>query len=573
MKARLPALLLAVVLLGIHLALGFGFIRSAAPTYDEPVHLASGYSYLKTGRYRLNIMDHPPLAEMWAAAPLLALGPRLLLQHPDWVAGRAYHYADRFLYRNRVDADRMLGAARRFAFVTWTALLAGAVLAWGALAAGPAALAGAAAAYAFCPALSSNLALVTTDGGATAFFFLTCFLLYLAGRLVSGIRSFMLWGLAGACFGLANAAKFSMIVLGPIALATAVADWRMRPRPRPRAPGPQAAVFLAVGLLMLAAVYRFGQFPLYWEGLRATLERLGEGRSTFFLGRHSTTGFALYFPAALSVKTPLALWALAALGAWALPRREKPWALLPPLLYLAAALTAKVQIGFRHVLPVVPFLILWAGVGAAWLWSRARRGLCRGALAVLLCWQAVSVVLVHPHHLAYFNELAGGPSGGWRWLVDSNLDWGQELGALARELQGLGSPPVYLSYFGTADPSYYGIRYVPVAMPGHVEREGDALDPSASGRVLLAVSATNLQCAYFADKTLFDWLKARTPLARVGHAVFLYDLTGDGQAYQRLARLLAMSGRPGAARTLLRSRPASGKPAATEARRASALNS
>ena len=69
------------------------------------------------------------------------------------------------------------------------------------------------------------------------------------------------------------------------------------------------------------------------------------------------------------------------------------------------------------------------------------------------------------------------------------------------------------------------------------------MDPSLSGRVLFAVSVTNLQCVYFADKTLFDWLKARAPLRTPGRSIFLYDLSSDKEGKRRLARLLALSGR------------------------------
>jgi hypothetical protein len=81
---------------------------------------------------------------------------------------------------------------------------------------------------------------------------------------------------------------------------------------------------------------------------------------------------------------------------------------------------------------------------------------------VLLSWHAVESVRISPHYLAYVNQLAGGPSNGYKHLADSSLDWGQDLPALKQWLdrQGLqpqGAPRVYLSYFGTGRPEYYGI--------------------------------------------------------------------------------------------------------------------
>ncbi|MBI3504996.1 MAG: glycosyltransferase family 39 protein [Proteobacteria bacterium] len=566
-------------LLLIHLGLAVSFIASASPTYDEPVHLAAGYSYWKTGRLRLNIMDHPPLAEMTSALPLLALNPALMTSSPEWQAGRLYHFADKFLFTNRVPAERLMRWARLFTFVLWSALLAVFLLRWARRLGGDEAMVGAAAVYAFSPALLSNLPLVATDGASAVLAFAACALLAEGG----GPRR---WAAAGVCAGLANAAKFNMILLPGIVLACLLTERESSPEPKPTVPWAGLAAFAGAGILALAAAYGFGQFPLYWKGLGATLARLDEGRSAFFFGRYSTQGFLLYFPAALLVKTPLAALALAGVGVWAILRKARAgreyapgaageeslrargagrdnapgtagkeydlsrgaWAFLPAALYLAAAMRSKVDIGYRHVLPVVPFMILWAGAGAGWLWTRGRgaAALC----AALLAWQAGSVLRLRPHYLAYFNELVGGPAGGLRALADSNLDWGQDLPGLARELRRLGDPPVYLSYFGTADPSYYGIKYVPVAMPGTVERAGDAVDPAASGRVLLAVSATNLQCVYFADKTLFDWIRTRAPLEVIGHSIYLYDLTGDKDAYRRLAALLAASGNPKAAAAL-----------------------
>ena len=541
-----PAWALAALFLASFVALGVGFIRSAGPTYDEPVHLASGYSYLATGRYRLNIMDHPPLAEMWGAAPLLMWRPHLFTMNRDWTSGRLYHYADDFFYGNKVPGGRMLNAGRLFCLLSWTLLLGWALCWWAERLGGAPAACASVFALACTPMLISNLSLVTTDGASSVFFFLTFWLLSFESRPLP------VWACAGACAGLALASKFNMILIGPAAALALLLDWRMRPRPRPPFPLGGAAAAAGVCALALAAVYRFHELPLYFDGLAATLSRLNQGRSSFLHGRHSTAGFALYFPIALLIKTPLPILAagLSTAALWlARPRREHLWVLVPMLGYFAAAMSAKVQIGARHLLPMIPFLALAAGCGLAALWRKVPWG---KALAVLLgLWAAVSVLRVQPFHLAYFNELIGGPKNGWLWLVDSNLDWGQDIQELARELRGLGNPPIYLSYFGTADPSAYGIRYIPLAFTMNIERAGDDVDPAKSGRALFAISATNLQGVYYADNTVFDWLKSRKPIKTPGHSIFLYDLSGDREGRKELASLLVMTGRPGAAKSLL----------------------
>jgi hypothetical protein len=362
-------------------------------------------------------------------------------------------------------------------------------------------------------------------------------------------RSLRRWLLTGTLVGAALAAKFNMILLPPLLLFCLLAESRVEKGIKAQ---PLAAGLAALcGLAALALVYGGAGPGLWWKGLSATLSRLSEGRSAFLLGRHSTEGWWWYFPAAMLVKTPLPLLGLAALGVWSLraqPRREWAWLLLPPALYLAAALTSKTQIGYRHVLPLYPFLAVLGGLGAAFLWNAGAKG--RGAASLAALWLAVSVGRGHPHHLAYFNELAGGRAGGAAWLADSNLDWGQDLPGLAAELRARGNPPVLLGYFGSDDPAARGLRYVPLATVANVERPGNAaLEKGAP--LLFALSQTNRAGVYYRDKSLYAWLGSRVPVAAPGGSIFLYDLTADEEGRARVAALLASSGRSGDAKTAM----------------------
>lgn len=524
-------------------ALGAGLIRSSGPSYDEPVHLSAGYTDLARGCCRLNALDHPPLAEMWAALPLLALRPDTFPSHPYWLERRVYHYGDLFLFHNKVGADMLLSTARAFNLLSLSAVLSCLVVLWCLRLGGAPAAAGGAVAVGFCVPWFSNAALVTTDSMSSLLFFASFAVLSVRDR------SWRRWAVAGALTGLALAAKFNMILLPPLLAFCLLAEARVeKSKPRPA----HWLLAAACAVLALALVYGAAGPGLWWRGLDATLSRLSEGRAAFLLGRHSTSGWWWYFPAALLVKTPLPLLLAAAWGAWSLRGRARAaqaaWLLLPPAFYLAAALTSKTQIGYRHVLPLYPFLCVLAGLGAGALWGTGARG--RAAAAALAAWLGVSVLRNHPHHLAYFNELAGGRDGGAAWLADSNLDWGQDLPALAAELRGRGNPPVVLAYFGVDDPAARGLRYVPLGVVSNVERPGNAaLETSAP--LLLAVSQTNRAGVYYRDKGLFDWLRSRAPVAAPGGSIFLYDLTADAEGRARLAALLASSGRSGDAKTAL----------------------
>ena len=293
----------------------------------------------------------------------------------------------------------------------------------------------------------------------------------------------------------------------------------------------------------MALVYKF-DLGLYWDGLSTTLRRLDTGRSSFAMGRHTLTGVWWYFPAAAALKTPLLVMLAAGLGALSVLRRFRRdylWLLLPPAFFLAAALSAKVQIGYRHIMPAMPFLAALAGVGLARLYAPGgRRAWLAAVLAALI---PVSALTAHPHYLAYFNQLAGGPANGYKYFVDSNLDWGQDVKSLGAHLAGRGNPPVIFSYFGVARPENYGIAYAPLGMISNAELRGTGVKVCGMKDVLLAVTATNLQATYYSDKKTYDWLKARRPVFSAGYSIFLYDLTRDPEGLQKLAALLDREGR------------------------------
>ncbi len=555
-RYRVPRVL-ALAALVLHLLGGLAFIRSAAPTYDETVHLASGYSYLATGRYAMNIMDHPPLSEMLSALPLLALRPSAFSGHPYFLRALPYHYGDLFLYQNTVPAEKLLDTGRVFTFLVWTALLVwllwsfvsrmeGAAAAWLAL-----------AVFALMPVFISNDALVTTDAAA-AVFYLASFAL--AWRFTAAARvevaskggkkqlfvaagELRLWAAAaGLAAGLAMASKFSMFVVPPLVAVFWIADDLRWPRLKLPALLGYIALYLAVCLLTVALIYKF-DLPLYFSGLSETLKRLGQGRSSFAMGSYTVQGVWWYFPAALAVKTPLVALGAAFAGAWLAVKRFRKdylWLLLPPAVYFAASLNTKVQIGYRHIMPVMPFLAALAGLALARLLEVRRGAWLVGALLAL---NAASVLRAAPHFLAYFNELAGGPAGGYRYFVDSNLDWGQDVKGLAAYLKSRGNPPVVFSYFGVARPESYGIGYVPLGVVSNVELTGTGAKVCGLKDVLLAVSATNLQGTYYPDKQSFAWLKARKPVFTAGYSIFLYDLTGDRDGLEKLAAMFDREGR------------------------------
>lgn len=235
-------------------------------------------------------------------------------------------------------------------------------------------------------------------------------------------------------------------------------------RPEDGTPRPgliRAALRLAAttGILPEAYVY----------GLAETLATTSE-RTAYFRGQYSNTGWRTYFPTAFAIKTPLPTLVLLVAGiAAVVSRRVRPVA--PVLLvglvvfvvvYAAYVINGRLNIGHRHLLPIYPALFVLAGAAVAWL----RTHVGRVIVAAMLVWLAVVNTRIHPHYLAYFNELVGGPAHGHLYLADSNIDWGQDLLRLADYARRHPSEPIKLAYFGSAVPT----RYLPcTALPSVIQ--------------------------------------------------------------------------------------------------------
>jgi hypothetical protein len=248
-------------------------------------------------------------------------------------------------------------------------------------------------------------------------------------------------------------------------------------------------------------------------------------RSAFLNGQYSATGFWNYFLWSFTWKTPLLTIALIAVGlvvALKLRRQELAWLVVPPLVYIAISMASHLNIGHRHLLPIYPFLFVLAG-SLALVWKKWKPAVRAGSAGLAFVGVAASAAVGFPHHLAYFNELAGGPRGGIEKLVDSNLDWGQDLKKLRHWLDTQGiREPIAFCYFGTADPLFHGIRYV--NLPGGYPFAATGPVPTSG---YLAISATNLKGAYFSPEGrafLRGLLQRATVVDTVGYSIYIYRI-------------------------------------------------
>ena len=565
---------IAVGLLGLMCALMVSSARLKSPTMDEQNHIARGYAYLRTGDLRLNL-DHPPLVNSLSAAPLLLL-PDLKLPtgSPAWEQAHTIVFATQFLWHGDRHADQILLLAR-LPIILLTILLGCFVFRWAKGLHGPLAGLVALGLYVFDPNILAHGRLTTTDLGVTCFLFMAvyCFWRWLSHRGKSS-SAWSRLAAAGLTLGLALVSKYSALLLIPILALIGLVHVLISGRPvqRVRKLVPAVGLVLTLAGLVVWAVYGFEvgpvveggipvPIPTYVRGLQGLFRHTGAGHPAFLHGHYFSTERWDYFPVAFAIKTPLPTLILLCLSlGWTVKQRAWRLAyplLLPVLVYLITVFSSQaLNIGYRHILPILPFLFVFASGVARNVEFRNLPGLT--ACLLLAAWHLVASIRVYPDYLAYFNELVGGPDNGWRYLVDSNLDWGQDLKGLQEyialrqdfgelslaaqdgEREDIGE--VYLSWFGSTYPDAYGYdlphRLLPsfIYYPGQVA--GVPFNPLRPAPGVYAISATNLQGVYFSDHDLFAWFRERQPVARIGYSIFIYEVDrGEGEAAQSVVCL------------------------------------
>jgi len=520
--------------------------HDASLTADEPVHILRGYALWRSGDFRLQY-GHPPLIH-WISGAALELEPDLPPPQtlPGWEQADRMTMAPQLLTGSPQRVDRIVWLAR-YPIALLAILLGAVVFRWTREWLGPVAGVAALAFLAFDPNIIAHAGLATTDLGVSVFFFAAAYTFYRALRQPTLGRL----AIAGLAFGLAQAAKLSALILGPAFVLLAALSVLRIPRRQGRAtPIFSMVIIFVIGGLTLWAVYGFQWGPVpglglslpapaYWVSLIRLRDHEELGHRAYLLGQISSEGWWYYFPVAFLVKTPLPTLIALVLAsiAWLrhVMRRGLNWLeprgiamaslVVPPLAYLAVSVNSSLNIGYRHILPVLPFAFVFASQILC-LPDLLRRHAPKGSgivAATLLLWLAVEALAIQPYPLAYFNQLAGGPAQGYRVLADSNLDWGQDLKRLAAVLKAQGIERPWLSYFGGADPALYGIEYrrLPAPPPSPPTPDYHPFNPAPG---VYAISASNLVGVGLAEPDAFYIFRQREPFAHIGYSIFLYRI-------------------------------------------------
>jgi hypothetical protein len=192
------------------------------------------------------------------------------------------------------------------------------------------------------------------------------------------------------------------------------------------------------------------------------------------------------------------------------------------MIYLAAAMHSNLNIGIRHILPVYPFLFILLGVVASRAW-RKRPKITGWIAGVLLLGLAVETYSAFPNYIPFFNAAVGGSRGGVSLLDDSNIDWGQELPDLADWHAKHQDRRLFLSYFGSADPGYYGVHSTPMTV-GNEDSQADDSPPRLPA--VYAISAVEIHGQYQtpAERKIYEPFRGKRPIAVLGGSLYLYEL-------------------------------------------------
>ncbi len=502
-----------VILLVAHAALALSSMRDASATFDENLHIAAGLSYWKFDDYRLQ-PENGNLPQRWCALPLVATGCVFPQDEARWRVSDAYGLGLKLLYGSANDPARVLFAARAMA-VVWSTALCLVVFLWSRSLFGFSGGLVSLALAAFWPAVVAHGALATSDVCGALFLTLATWCLWNLLQEVSPATLAMACGSVGLA-AIAKHSSVLLAPVAVVFLLVRLCDGRPLPirfgtvRREVSTPGKKlglglallsATLLAAAACIWAACGFRYeamhpgmdpGEFYLFPSldvaaicagGVGRVCRMLGDWRLlpegwlfgmsavvacsgyryAFAMGEHSLRGWWWFFPLCLAIKNTLpalmlSLWGLVACGRKVLdsmlrrlPFDAATYGSLPLVVTLAVLwptfLTSHLNIGERHLLPSYPPLMILAGS----VWRAAGPAWPRVLVTLLLALHALDVTSRWPATLAYFNQVV--PRGQeHRWLVDSSLDWGQDLTRLSRWLERNRRPGerVYGTVFGGA---------------------------------------------------------------------------------------------------------------------------
>ncbi len=545
-----------------------GYCQS--PVYDEPAHIAAGLSHWRFGRFDLYRVN-PPLVRMVACLPFLVTDDELTaptvsnlpFERPEFELGQ------RLIKRSPANFMRWLTWSR-WCCLPFTILGAVVSFRWCRELYGD--YAGFAGLLLWClsPSVIAYAAIISPDGAAGATGLAAGYTFWKWLRL--GGWSNAAW--AALALGAALLTKTTWAVLTPLWLVLGLTAASARgSTPQKQGPHLQLAAILLGGWYLLNLGYGFdksfrplgeircisqrlkppednerlanrfsgtlvGRLPVpfpedYIRGIDVQKSEFEHGKVSYLLGQSQPRGWWYYYLVALLVKEPAAYWSLAVLALWPHRGRAAHWldvaVILAPAIVVIALVSS--QTGFsryyRYVWPAVPYLYVGLARSGHWL---SRQTPWRGvATSVCFVWAIGSSLHVHPHYMSYFNELAGGPQNGHAWLLDANIDWGQDLLFLKQWYdRHPAARPLHVAAFGPVSPNDIGIDCSPVPQSPPPNRPGSTPYPPP-GWYAVSVNRLHGYQHFPGDSTAATVFLSCKPVDRVGYSMLIFHVAApDG---------------------------------------------
>lgn len=289
----------------------------------------------------------------------------------------------------------------------------------------------------------------------------------------------------------------------------------------------------------------------YAVGILKVNQRAIGGNTTYFLGEVSRMGWHNYFPIIYFIKEPIAWWlsviiALVMIGFQLRKPFRKPKnrfqdfivkhfaefaMLLWLVIYWAVSINSTLNIGVRHLLPIYPFAILLvtgqlSRIGKARIPAKLKKSIVT-LVVLIMGWYVLESINIYPYYLTYFNQFAGGPQNGYKYAVDSNIDWGQDLIRFSDWVKQNNIPKIETDYFGWADAQYYlSSRYIPLW--GSKYLDGNDFSARNESDGWMAVSASFLMGSQGSpdqpNPINYIWLQSYKPYTVIGHSIFIYRI-------------------------------------------------
>jgi Dolichyl-phosphate-mannose-protein mannosyltransferase len=525
-----------------------------AQAFDEPCHVAAGIEFIDKKTYSLDPV-HPPLSRIAIALPLYLAGERYPQLPPDDPKSSNYNVVGNHILYDSGHLQRNLALAR-IGVLPFFVLGAVIVFLWTLRIAGERSAVFAVFLYSTTPTILAFSSIAYTDivAASTQLAALFAFSLWLE-RLG---RSSTLW--FALTLGLALLAKLTTVLFLPAAGLCMVLVWIIKTRGEQRELPRRALHFFgaaAIALLILWGGYRFSvkpiqevtgltpssmpsfqHFPAFarpiLKGAVLDNSRLpapellngishawvlnNSGSPSYLFGRVKVGGWWYFYLCALAVKLPLPLLIAFAAAVVFLFKERSDFTRLLPLAALLGVLLVTLhvsyQVGLRHVLVCVPLVAIIAATGLkSWTENLSWRSAPSLVLLLLVGWQVGESLKAQGNFIAYFNELAGKDPGKVLSL-GCDFDCGQDLYALARELQSRHISRVTLAVWTSADVDRSGLP--PYDLPSGEEK----------GQGWIAVSSRAFRLGNFLHQSVpphsFDWLQDYSPAAQVGKTIKLY---------------------------------------------------